>query len=92
MDLYNKLKCEKGQVLILVAFMLPVLLVFCALVIDVGMMYVEKTRISDMADAAALAGIYELPGNPADATARAAAKATAIQYATLNGLQESDLP
>ncbi len=53
-------KGEKGAASIIVALCMTVLLGFTALVIDVGIITSEKSRISNAADAAALAGAQEL--------------------------------
>jgi Flp pilus assembly protein TadG len=82
------LKNQKGTAIVLFALTLPVLLGFCGLAVDMGIMYLEKTRVTKLVDAAAIAGIYELPGTSADA--RASSQATAFQYAKLNGLKDSN--
>lgn len=46
---------RKGQVFILLALVLLVLLIFAGLAVDVGMAYVVKTRLNAAVDAAALA-------------------------------------
>ena len=71
-------KKEDGQVLVMVALLLGVLLAFAALVIDVGTMYVAKREMQTAADAGALAGAQELP-NAGDA------KGKANDYAKKNG-------
>lgn len=58
---------------------MSVLLGITALVIDGGMLYMEKQKLRDIADAAALAGAQELPATPAMATAKA------TETITLNG-------
>ena len=50
---------EAGQVLIIVAVMLPVLIGFMGLVIDLGSLYHHKRRMQTAADAGALAGAHE---------------------------------
>jgi hypothetical protein len=61
---------ERGQVVVLLAVMLIVLLGAAALVIDVGRAYVAKRHLQSSADAAATAGALELP-NPTNAEAYA---------------------
>ena len=73
---------RKGSVLIIVAVALVTLLGIAALVVDAGLLYYTKVFLSNAADAAALAGVQELPKNPTDA------QATAIAYATDNGVDE----
>ncbi len=51
---------QKGVSAILVAILLPVLIGFAALAIDVGYMYTTKNELQNIADAAALAGAGEL--------------------------------
>ena len=48
--------CERGQVLVLVALVLVVLLGFAALAVDVGYMYTVYQELQRCADAGALAG------------------------------------
>ena len=56
-----------------------------ALVVDAGLLYYTKVFLSNAADAAALAGVQELPKNPTDA------QNTAISYATDNGVDEGSV-
>ena len=57
-----------GQVLVVVALSLFVLMLFVALAVDVGHFYAERRRMQNAADAGALAGAQQLCfGNPADA-------------------------
>jgi hypothetical protein len=58
---------QHGQVAIVVALMLVVLLGFAALVVDVGLNWAARTQAQTAADAAALAGVIALPGDPAAA-------------------------
>lgn len=51
---------ERGQTLIMVAAMLPVLLGVTGLAVDVGMLYHHKRRMQTAADAGALAGAHEM--------------------------------
>jgi hypothetical protein len=55
---------EGGQVAIVVALMLTVLLAFAALVVDVGLNWAARTQAQAAADAAALAGVIALPTDP----------------------------
>jgi hypothetical protein len=71
---------EAGQVVPVLALgLLLVLLGLAALVVDVGSWYTAQRRLQSMADAAALAAVQELPGNPAEATR------VAQDYAARNG-------
>jgi len=65
---------------VIVTLSLIVLLGFCAIVTDVGLLYAQKAHLQNSVDAAALAGVQELPNNPNDA------KDIAIDYATRNGI------
>lgn len=71
---------EAGQVLIVVAAGMVGLLGLLALVVDVGLLYAERAKTVNAAEAAATAGVQFLPGNPSTA------QQTAVQYAGLNGL------
>ena len=62
---------QQGQVAIVVALMLTVMLGFGALVVDVGLNWTARTQLQSAADAAALAGAAELPGQPDEALAKA---------------------
>ncbi len=54
---------EDGAVVILVAFAMAVFIGMTALVLDFGSLYLEKSRLQKIVDAAALAGAQELPEN-----------------------------
>ncbi|MGQ9513289.1 pilus assembly protein TadG-related protein [Thermodesulfitimonas sp.] len=79
------LREEKGVVLVLVAAALVALLGFGALVTDVGLLMLNRERVANAADAAALAGAAFLPENPA------AAVSTAQEYALKNGAQPGEV-
>lgn len=70
---------ERGAVVVMTALFMTVLLAFAALVVDVGYLYLEKSKLRAAVDAAALAGVQELPGSPT------AAQTTAKAYAAMNG-------
>lgn len=74
------LREEKGAAIVVVALSMTAMMGFSALVVDVGNLYLNKTRLSNMADAAALAGVQDLPGNPESAVA------SARSYAAQNGM------
>jgi len=71
---------EEGQVVVIVALALAVLVGFAALAIDVGQFMWEKRALQNAADAAALAGAMELPESPTQAVDVAQA------YAAHNGV------
>lgn len=80
-DTLRKLiKREEGTVIVLVALGLTVFLGFTALVTDVGLLLVERGKLVQAVDAAALAGVQELPDNPTAATTKA------TEYAQKNGV------
>ena len=56
---------ESGQSLIIIAFAFIGMVAIVGLAIDLGIMYVEKTRLGQAVDAAALAGAHELPNEVA---------------------------
>ncbi len=70
---------ESGQVLVLFVLMLGILMGFVAMSIDVGMILHERRSLQNAADAAALAGVSELPEFPG------AAEAKALEWAENNG-------
>lgn len=57
------LRAEKGSAIVIVALTMTAMMGFGALIVDVGNLYLNKTRLVNMVDAAALAGVQELPGN-----------------------------
>lgn len=63
---------ENGAVAVLVGLLMPVLMGFAGLALDVGHWYLTGSREQKAADAAALAGTVYLPGDPvrAEAVAR----------------------
>ena len=70
---------EGGQVLIMFLLAFGVLMGFIAMSIDVGMILQERRSLQNAADAAALAGVSELPESPGAATANA------LEWAENNG-------
>ncbi|SMB94889.1 Putative Flp pilus-assembly TadE/G-like [Thermanaeromonas toyohensis ToBE] len=72
---------EKGGALVLVAINMVVLLGFVALVIDLGLLAAARHKLLNAVDAAALAGVRELPFNPDRA------RIVAAEYASLNGAE-----
>lgn len=81
----KRLKTEEdGQSLVMIVLLLGVLLGFSALVVDVGLMYAEKSKLQNAADAAALAGAMELPD-------KTAAESVAEIYADNNEVPFEDV-
>ncbi|RDV84064.1 pilus assembly protein TadG-related protein [Ammonifex thiophilus] len=70
---------ERGTVVVLVAAALTFLLGLAALVVDGGGLLLARERLANAVDAAALAGVQFLPGDPSGAVQ------TALDYARLNG-------
>lgn len=58
---------KKGSVAILLCLVMISLLGFTAYVVDIGMIYIEKTKLNNAIDSAVLAASLELPSNPANA-------------------------
>jgi hypothetical protein len=71
---------DRGQVLVIFALTLTVLILFAALAFDTGMMLVQRRDQQNAADAAAIAGAYFLPGNTADARSAAEGIADANDF------------
>ena len=59
-DAVEKLKKQQGAIITLFALLLPVLLAFTGLAVDLGRLYMEQNRLQNIADAAVLAGLAEL--------------------------------
>jgi hypothetical protein len=66
---------QEGATAVLVAVLIVVLLAFAAIVVDVGAVFAQRRQMQTAADAAALAGVQELPGSPAGALSAADAYA-----------------
>jgi hypothetical protein len=66
---------QEGQVVVLFAGAILALLALCAVVVDVAWYWTNNLRIQRAADAAALAGVVWLPGNPSQAFSVARAEA-----------------
>ncbi|MDZ4177895.1 MAG: Tad domain-containing protein [Coriobacteriia bacterium] len=58
---------QEGAVAVLVALLIVALLAFAAIVVDAGAVFAQRRQMQTAADSAALAGVQELPGNPAAA-------------------------
>ena len=66
MSLLRPLGAHDGSAVIFVAVSLLLLLMFAALAIDVGHLYVVRTELQNAADAGALAGAQVLYDDPTD--------------------------
>ena len=82
-NLFNKIKGESGQALVIVAASIVVLLGVTAFSVDLGMAYNAKAELQAAADSAALAGAQDLP-KPYDLQNFQTAKTAAISYAGFN--------
>jgi len=84
-NLYNLLKDDKGNVFILVAIFLVVLLGMTVFAIDVGSLYLNRRQVVNAADAAALAGAQEIirahqDGVTDDGGVRSRVNAVVVEY------------
>jgi Flp pilus assembly protein TadG len=70
---------EQGQAMVMAAFAMVVILGFGAFAVDIGHVAVQKSDLQNAADAAALAGVVEMPLS-------ANAVSTAVNYAKINGM------
>ncbi|WP_407269474.1 pilus assembly protein TadG-related protein [Radiobacillus sp. PE A8.2] len=77
-------KKEDGNTLVFFSLVMVVLMGFAALAIDVGMVQFTKTKLQNAADAAALAGVQDLPN-------QTNAKNTATHYAQVNGAENAQI-
>jgi hypothetical protein len=82
---FFKFKGEKGSVALIAAVSLVVLLGFSALVLDLGMVYTEGSRLQNALDSAVLAAVQELPADNTASTDWSNAVNTAVLYAGDNG-------
>jgi Flp pilus assembly protein TadG len=74
-----------GQVVVIVAILLPVLLGVTALGTDVAVFYYNWAHLQQAADAAVLAGAHSLPNDSTQAIS------TASHYVNLNGVANSEI-
>lgn len=75
---------ESGSTIIIIALAMTALLGLTALVVDVGYLYIERSRLQNAADAAALAGARDLitGGHP---------YTTVADYVNYNGFRDADI-
>jgi hypothetical protein len=83
--MYSYLKCRKGFVNVFVAILMVIILGCAALAVDVGMLTLEKAKLQNACDAAALAGAQELPDDITEAENKA------IKYADENGVPDTEI-
>ena len=56
----NIVKSDRGQTIVIFALILPILILFAGLAIDVGLLYVTKAKLTTSVDAACLTGMKNL--------------------------------
>jgi len=71
---------NKGNAAILLCLVVTALFGFTAFAVDIGLVYVEKTKLTQAMDAAALAGVLELPND------ETLAKTVAAEYLQRNAV------
>ena len=74
----SEMRDARGQVLVMVALLLTVLLAFSGLAIDVGRQVAERRHVQTAADAGALAACRSLIAGDSDSAAAADARETAL--------------
>ncbi|MEN6347845.1 MAG: Tad domain-containing protein [Syntrophomonas sp.] len=85
--LHTLRKClfgNEGSISVVVALSLVILVGSVALVTDAGLLYINRERMVNALDSAVLAGVKELPVNPAEALD------TAYGYGVANGLSSEE--
>lgn len=75
---------DKGSISIIMCIAMVALLGFASYVIDIGLVYSEKTKLSNAIDSAVLAAAMELPQNPTNA------RVVANQYLQNNNVLQSE--
>lgn len=74
------LKSDKGNALVMMAFILSLLVALTGLVVDGGRLYLQKGELQKAIDAAALAGVQQVKNSQINAVN------AAIELASLNGI------
>ncbi|MBR0600009.1 pilus assembly protein TadG-related protein [Sinanaerobacter chloroacetimidivorans] len=82
---------QDGAVAVIVALALTVILGSVALVADLGIAYLEASRLQNALDSAALAAVQELPAANVSSAEWTSAAAIANEYAQANGLDSVTL-
>jgi Flp pilus assembly protein TadG len=83
---------RRGNVLVMTAFLMTVLMAFLAFAVDLGYLFSVRTELQRTADAAAIAAAWELidkdgpAGSENPTTLSSTATATASEYAALNSV------
>lgn len=81
----NALRNEKGAVAVLATLAMVAMLGLTALVVDIGLLHLNKAQLSNMVDSAALAGVRDLPVSPYQAFA------TSKAFAGFNGKEDDTI-
>jgi Flp pilus assembly protein TadG len=82
--LRQRLAAQDGQTFVFFVVLLGGLMLMLALVLDVGSWLQAQRRAQSVADAAALAGVQELPWQPGTSSPPTGAYAVAGNYASSN--------
>lgn len=82
--MFRTLRSNKGSTMVIIAVMAFVMLGFTAVAVDTGNVMIQKQRLQNAVDAAALASAQMLPDSDA-------AEEAADRYARLNGVSPSDI-
>jgi len=83
----RRLNRRKGNVLVLTAFMMVVMIGFIAMAVDVGYLYTVRNELQRSADASAIAAAWDLiedDGGSEFGEIEENARGTAVQFAALN--------
>lgn len=87
----SQIQDESGAVVVLVALMLTVLLMFTALAVDFGLLYLQESKLQTACDAASLAAaqVYK----PGDCSSETVARTKAKEIMKANGydIEDSDV-
>lgn len=75
---------DQGSVIVLVALLMTVFLGMCAMVVDIGALYVKQAQLQNAIDSSVLAAAQELPNIMS-------AQIVADQYMVLNGFSPTDV-
>src|SRR6185369_1224552 len=84
----NSTHRKRGQVMVMAALLLPVMMALAAFALDIGTLYAERRALQNAADAAALAGARALQMQQLGSTT-ADPSASALQFAALNGVKDA---
>lgn len=83
-NFFNNLKDEDGNIAVIVALGMVVLLGFSAFVLDLGVVYNQSSKLQNALDSAALAAAQKLPAENTTSSAWLTAKDQAMKFADLN--------